>query len=126
MTNLRLARIALIVAVALPLATACGPKLRKARTVSPADVHYICGLVPGADVTRGDAICIAGLAGLNLDPDALVVSQSGELGGGPTWIVEEICDERNPRCIGVAIRRSDGTIADTRYLYVFAQREQKR
>jgi len=125
-TNLRITRIAVMVAAALLLAPACGPKLREARIVSPEDIHYKCGLVSGAAVTRGDAICIAGLAGLNLDPDALVVRKSGELGGGPTWIVEEICDERNPRCIGVAIRHSDGTIADTRYLYVFAQREQKR
>jgi hypothetical protein len=125
-TDSKRTRTAVVIAAMLLLLPACGgPKLRESRVVSPEDLNGICGLTPTSEVTRSDAICIAGLAGLNLDPTALTVRASGELGGGPTWIVEEICDDRNPRCIGVAIRRSDGTIADTRYLYVFAQRNPK-
>ena len=118
----RVRLLAFSIAILLGLPACGGPQLRTARTVSPEDIQRVCAVAPGAEITRGDAICIATLAGLNLDASALTVTQSGELGGGPTWVVEEICDERNPRCIGVSIRRSDGTIADTRYLYLFSKR----
>ncbi len=127
MTESKRACIAVGVAAMLLLLPACSrAKLRQSLAVSPEDLQRICGLAPSSEVTRRDAICIAGLAGLNPDPSALTVHASGELGGGSTWIVEEICDQRNPRCIGVAIRRSGGSIADTRYLYVFAPRVKDR
>lgn len=105
---------------------ACGPRLREAHEVTPEQLGGLCGVTASVEVTREQAICIAGLAGLNIDGGELVVRESGELGGGPTWVVEEVCDARNPQCIGVAIRRSDGTIADTRYLYAIKARTDRK
>ena len=84
MTDTKRTRTAAVIVamLLLLLLPACGrPKLRESLVVSPEDLNGICGLTPTSEVTRSDAICIAGLAGLNLDPSALTVRMSGESTG---------------------------------------------
>ena len=110
-----------IVACTLSLACA-GPKLREPKKLKPKKVSANCHVEEGNNVSRDQALCIARLAGLNVAEGQFTIREARSLQREAVWIVEELCGELNPRCIGIAIRQADGTLANTRYLYVFEDR----
>lgn len=110
--------VALAMLAALPAIGCAGPKLRSAADVKPKRVLELCELRAGEAATESQALCIAQLAGLNLVDGQFTIREARSLSDEPTWIIDEICGPRNPECIGITVRRSDGAILDTRYLYV--------
>jgi len=109
---------ALALLLLLPALGCAGPKLRSAANVKPERAHRLCELRAGEEVTEGQALCIAQLAGLGLVAGEFTIREARSLSGEPTWVIDEKCGPLNPECIGITVRRSDGTILDTRYLYV--------
>jgi len=107
-------------AILLALApTGCaGPKLRTAEDVRPKRVRELCGLRETQSVNDSQALCIAQLAGLSLVEGQYTIREARSPSGESTWIIDETCSPQNPECIGIVVRRSDGAILDTRYLYV--------
>ena len=110
--------VALAMLLALPAIGCAGPKLRTAADVKPKRARELCELREGRAVTRGQALCIAQLAGLSLVDGRFTIREARSLSDESTWVIDETCSPQNPRCIGITVRRSDGAILDTRYLYV--------
>jgi hypothetical protein len=101
------------------LALSCaGPKLRSAAKVKPKAIRDSCGAVEGEALDEEQALCVARLSGLDVSEGRYSIRAGLSQEGAETWVVEEVCDRDNPECIGVVVRRSDGKILDTRYLYV--------
>ena len=110
--------VALATLFALPAIGCAGPKLRTAADVKPKRVRSQCELHEGQEVTEGQALCIARLAGLRAAAGEFTIREARSLSGESTWVIDEECGPHNPQCIGITVRRSDGVILDTRYLYV--------
>jgi len=110
------------IALALPLALlaagCAGPKLRTASEFKPKRARALCELRAGEHLTEEQALCIGRLAGLDLVAGEFTIREARALSGDPTWIIDEKCSPHNPKCIGITVRRSDGKVLDTRYLYV--------
>ena len=112
-------RLVLACVVAAVFVGCGGPRLREPTKVKPKAARAACGEIAVTGVDRGQARCIAGLAGLNTAEGAHELREARTVAGEEIWLFEEVCDRRNPECISVEIRRSDGKLLDTRYLYVF-------
>ena len=110
--------IVLAILLALPVIGCAGPKLRTAADVKPKQIRELCGLRETQTVNDSQALCIAQLAGLRLIEGQYTIRAARSLSDESTWIIDETCSPQNPRCIGITVRRSDGRILDTRYLYV--------
>jgi hypothetical protein len=106
-------------------AWAAGPKLREPRKVKPSKAVRLCEVDRTAGVTRDQARCIAGLAGLRTEEGAYTLRDSRSLGENEReiWVYDEICNADNEECIGIVIRKADGKIMETRYLYVVKSRD---
>ena len=102
------------------LAGACagGPKLREPETIKPKRMRQSCGLVEGTPLSEEQALCVARTSGLNVSEGAYTMRSASTSALEATWIIEEECGDKNPECIGIVVRQSDGAILDTRYLYV--------
>jgi hypothetical protein len=101
------------------VALSCGgPKLREPATVEPKTMNELCEIREGVSLTMEQAVCVARAAGLDVGEDRYSIRRGLSQKGLATWVVDEICDDANPKCIGIVVRQSDGEILDTRYLYV--------
>ena len=110
--------VALAMLFTLPAIGCKGPKPRSAADIKPKRVVSQCELLEGQQVTEEQALCIARLAGLSLVAREFTIREARALSGESTWVIDEECSPHNPECIGITVRRSDGAILDTRYLYV--------
>lgn len=100
------------------LAVSCGGgTLREPARVKPAALREACAIGPGG-VTREQALCVAHRAGLRVDDGAVAVREEHTSGGPGSWVVDESCEAHPADCIGIVVSRADGSILDTRYLYV--------
>ena len=113
----------LVVLLALLLAACAGPKLRESAKVKPKKMHRECGIQENVPVTAEQAVCIAGLAGINVNDDAYGMREARAPSGAATWIIDETCGSANPKCIGIVVSQVDGAILDTRYLYAIKSDE---
>lgn len=117
----RWSRLGLLVPLLVAALCCAGPKLREPKQLKPKKVGRQCGLEQGAEVSREQARCIAELAGLHVGPDEATIESRHSLRREAIWLVEERCTAQNPRCIAITIRKSDGVVLNTRYLYVWGK-----
>lgn len=103
--------------LALAPAGCAGPRLREIEVAEAAKLRSWCA-VTDPPVSREQARCIAGAAGIARDEAAYTVEEGADLQREPIWVVRERC-EVIPRCVEIWIRQSDGAIVNTRWLYVF-------
>jgi hypothetical protein len=113
----------LLVALLVALLAACGPGLREPATVKPRQIAGQCGVREGAAVDEAQALCIAGLAGLRVGEGECTIRAATSSSRAPTWVIDEVCGAANPRCIGIVVSQTTGTILDTRYLYAVRELE---
>jgi hypothetical protein len=98
---------------------ACSHKnLRTPREVSARQTRRDCELCPGEELSRKQAICVAGLAGLRVQAEGLTVRETTSLSGQAIWVVEEPCTPNIPDCLAVSIRKADGRIVNRRFLFL--------
>ena len=116
---------ALAVLAGLLAASCGGPKLREPETIKPKRMRESCGLVEGTPLTEEQALCVARTVGLNVDEGAFSLRSARTSALEATWVIDEICGDANPECIGIVVRQSDGAILETRYLYVVKEYGQK-
>ena len=115
---MRSGRSVVIAAGILGLLACGGPQLRSPNKIKPSEVREECHGAEGGQISEEQAVCIARLAGLNVADEMHTIRSARAVNGEAVWVVEERCNDQNPRCIAISIRERDGEIVNTRYLYV--------